>query len=516
MPFQEPFLFLLLLRRLLRILQRRQPPWGSWSIISATHAGAQGHVIHTLIVIWAVAVINNPPGASPVLIMIWVLGATVVARDGIAGVASAGIVLIIGRVVVASDGVSSASSPVVHSNTVVQAAVCKPVIGFVDGSQGGAWAGVGDGWARPLLGQFLLLHAPGNTSNSKMGKRTSQRTNVWCELTVKSAYCRRKGENAFCHAMPETTSTASIRKRGKEEGKNAQEATHEYFFKSDATYQHADWNSPFQSNGQAVILAYVKKQQQWKSWNNIYLHALCTFDKDGPRTMQQCMQMDLFPSPPPPPPPPPPHPRCFSSKEQQSVCSQRLKTESFLSQTELSCSAKKRKHSFSTLLCVFSYAVAMWQTHHNTSTVFSAMQRPCDKHTTTLQQCFQLCSGHVTNTSQHFNSVLAMQQPRDKHTTALQQCFSYAVSMWQTHHNTSTVFFSYAVSMWQTHHNTSTVFSAMQCLCDKHTTTLQQCFQLCSVYVTNTSQHFNSVLAMQCLCNKHTVPFNQTWHNWVF
>ena len=237
MPFQEPFLLLLLLRRLLRILHRRQPPCGNRSLISATHAGAQGHVIHTLIVIWAVAVINNPLGASPALIVIRVLSATVVARDGIAGVASVGVVLIIGRVVVASDGVSSVSSPVVHSNTIVQAAVRKPVIGFVDGSQGGARAGVGDGWARPLLGQFLLLHAPGNTSNSKTGKRTSQRTNVWCELTETSAYCQRKGENAFCHAMPETTLTASIRKRGKEEGKNAQEATHESFFKSHINVQ---------------------------------------------------------------------------------------------------------------------------------------------------------------------------------------------------------------------------------------------------------------------------------------
>lgn len=240
MPFQEPFLFLLLLRRRLRILQRWQPPCGSRSLVSATHAGAQGHVIHTLIVIWAVAAISNPLGASPALIVIRVLRATVAARGGITGVASAGVVLIIGRVVVAGDGVSSASSPVVHSNAVVQAAVCKPVIGFVDGSQDGARAGVGDGRARPLLGQFLLLHAPGNTSNSKMGKRMSRRTNVWCELTVKSAYCRRKGENSFCHATPESTLTASIRKREKEDGKNAQEATHECFFKSDATYQHAD------------------------------------------------------------------------------------------------------------------------------------------------------------------------------------------------------------------------------------------------------------------------------------
>jgi len=37
--------------------------------------------------------------------------------------------------------------------------------------------------------------------------------------------------------MPETTLTASIRKRGKEEGKNAQEATHESFFKSHINMQ---------------------------------------------------------------------------------------------------------------------------------------------------------------------------------------------------------------------------------------------------------------------------------------
>ena len=108
------------------------------------------------------------------------------------------------------------------------------------------------------------------------------------------------------------------------------------------------------------------------------------------------------------------------------------------------------------LLDVFRYAVAMWQTHHNTSTVF------------------ELCSGYVTNTPQHFiqtwynpGCFYSLQQLSDKHIISSKLgitlgVFSYVAAMWQTHHNISTKLgttlgvFSYAVATWQTHRNTST------------------------------------------------------------